>query len=231
MIKDEELLNFPLFAGMTVATRRWVSERIHRVQVHKGAYVFMEGDACDALYIIEKGSVRVFKSLDSGRELTLDVFYAADAIGEVALLDDTTFPATALAIEDSTILKLPKVDYQTLLTQRPDAPASIIRDLLMRIRSLNRRVQELGSGEVEQRLALVVLSIAERSNAVEKDLLVCELSRQEMASMIGARMETVIRTISRWYKLGVAVKSQTGLHIRKQALSDLIREKFKEADL
>ncbi len=230
MVKEAELLKISRFAGMRANTRSWLSERVHRIEIRKANFVFVEGDLCEALFIVESGSIRVFKSLDSGREITMDIFYHGDAIGEVALIDEGIFPASAVAIEDSVLLKLPKLDYQVLLAERPDASAAIIRDLSLRLRTLNRRMKELGGGEVEQRLALVVLTIAERAHPDEKDVLVCSLSRQELSSLVGARMETVIRTISRWYKVGVAIKSPVGLHVKKHALAKLLQEKYKESE-
>lgn len=230
MIKEKELQKIARFAGMKVETRLWLSERMHRIEVRKANFVFVEGDLCDALYIVEDGSIKVFKSLDSGREITMDLFYHGDAIGEVALIDEGIFPASAVALEDSVLLKLPKADYETLLAERPDASTSIIRDLSVRLRTLNRRVKELGSGEVEQRLALVVLTVAERAHPDEKDVLICDLSRLELASLVGTRAETIIRTISRWYKEGVAIKSPIGLHVRKRALAKLLQEKYSESE-
>jgi|GEM_PF-1218383 len=229
MLLEKDLLNIPRFSGMATATRAWLVERTTRRIVNKGEFVFMEGEECNALFIVERGAIRIFKSLDSGRELTMDIFYQGEAIGEVALIDETPFPASAVALEDSKVLKLGRHDYEELLRRFPDASTSIIRDLSLRIRALNRRVLELGSGEVEQRLALVALTIAERSHPDEKDILICDLSRQELASLVGARMETVIRTISRWYKEGVAVKSPMGLHIHKKRLAELLKEKFTDS--
>jgi CRP/FNR family transcriptional regulator len=229
MLLEKDIVNIPRFSGMAPSTRKWLFERLIRRVIAKGEFVFMEGEECDALFIVEQGAIRIFKSLESGRELTMDIFYQGEAVGEVALIDETPFPASAVALEDSKILKLRRQDYQELLRRFPDAATSIIRDLSLRIRALNRRVQELGSGEVEQRLALVALTIAERSHPDEKDILICDLSRQELASLVGARIETVIRTISRWYKEGVAIKSPMGLHIRKRRLAELLKDKFTDS--
>ena len=231
MVKEKDLQRISRFAGMTTETRIWLSERIHRIKLRKSNFVFVEGDFCDALYIVDSGSIKVFKSLESGREITMDIFRQGDAIGEVALIDEGRFPASAISLEDSVLLKLPKADYQTLLPERPDAVASIIKDFSIRLRALSRRVKELGSGEVEQRLALVVLTIAKRTHPSEKDVLICDLSRLELASLVGTRAETIIRTISRWYKEGVAIKSSIGLHVRKQVLVRLLHEKHRESEV
>ncbi len=230
MVPGKDLLNIPRFAGMEAATLGWLADRIHRIQVSKSAFVFVEGDSCDALYMVESGSVKIFKSLENGRELTMDIFYHGDAVGEVALIDGGAFPASAMALEDASLLKLPKDEYFQLLS-RSDASASIVRDLSLRMRALNRRVRELGSGEVEQRLALVVLTIAQRVHPNATELLVCDLTRQELSSLVGARMETVIRIISRWYKNGTAVKSTSGLHVYKKAIAQILEVKNKDTDI
>ena len=231
MVLGKELVQIPRFSGLKAPTLKWLSERIHRIKVSKSNFIFSEGDACDALYIIETGSIKIFKSLESGRELTIDIFYHGDALGEVALIDEGNYPASAIALEDSNVLKLPKDDYEKLLCFS-DATTSVIRDLSLRMRALNRRVRELGSGEVEQRLALVVLTISQRSHPKKNsDHLVCELTRQELSSLVGARMETVIRIISKWHKSGIAIKSSSGLHVTKSGIAKLIEQKNKDLDL
>jgi len=230
MVLSKELNQIPRFSGLKPTTLKWLTERIHRIKVAKSNFVFSEGDSCDALFIVESGSIKIFKSLESGRELTIDIFYHGDALGEVALIDEGEYPASATALEDSTILKLPKEDYIKLLTFS-DATSSVIRDLSLRMRALNRRVRELGSGEVEQRLALVVLTIAQRSNPKNTETLVCDLTRQELSSLVGARMETVIRIISKWHKSGIAIKSPSGLHVNKTAIAKLLESKTKDLDL
>jgi CRP/FNR family transcriptional regulator len=231
MILAQELIQIPRFSGLKTTTLKWLSERVHRVKIPKSNFVFSEDDSCDALYIIESGSIKVFKSLESGRELTIDIFYHGDALGEVALIDEGIYPASAVALEDSSILKLPKDDYLKLLSFS-DATSSVIRDLSLRMRALNRRVRELGSGEVEQRLALVVLTISQRSQPQKNsDLLICDLTRQELSSLVGARMETVIRIISKWHKSGIAVKSPNGLQVKKSGIAKLLEDKNKDLDL
>jgi CRP/FNR family transcriptional regulator len=184
--------------------------------------VFREGDPSDYLYVVQKGSVKLFKFLSSGRELTLNIFYPGESIAEGYLVEEIPFPASAIALENSTVIKVDKIAYFALFNNFPDAALSIIHALSQRIIEQNRRVKELGSGEVEKRLAEVLLSIGERAHSQKGRYILISLNRHDLASLVGARLETVIRLISCWYKNGVAEKSNQGLKLKKQELLSIL---------
>ena len=223
MMESVDIKNVPRFAGMPVPAQEWLCGRVNRHTFKKGQLVFAEGDVCDSFYLVETGMVRVFKVDGTGREFTLDIFYQGDPVAEVVLMDDTHFPASAIAVETTTILTLSRVDFFELFNLFPETINATIKTLSLRIRSLSRRVQELGGGEVEQRLALVALSIAKKTHPNEENA-VCDLSRQELASLVGARVETVIRIISKWAKAGISNKTSSGLSLNKKKLSEILKK-------
>lgn len=201
-LRDVQLT--PRFAGIPPREQQWLAERLVRRRYGKGEMIFLEGDACAHLHLIESGVVKVFKTLESGRELILNLFRSGDAIGEVALMDGIEYPASAEAMEPTAVLSLSGRDYFALLERNPAATRAVIRDLTLRIMAMRRRVEELGEGGVEYRLAQVLSAFGRRVGERRgRGLLIpVQLSRQELADMVGARIETVIRIMSRWHKAG-----------------------------
>lgn len=222
MISQYDLAPIPRFANLNKTAKDWLIERIRKIELPSGAAVFSEGDAANNLYVLSKGSVKVVKILGDGRELILDIFFPGESIGEVALIDKSPLPANAIAMEDATLLLLNHNAYFELMTLFPDSSLPVIRDLSIRIRAMSRRIQELGAGEVEQRLALVILALANKTDHAELDTIHIELNRNELASMVGARIETVIRIISRWNKEEISLKCSTGLKVDKKKLSAIV---------
>lgn len=215
MVPLKLVQSVPRFAGISPVVQAWLAERVSEVKVAKGSFLFLEGESCSHFHLIEEGTVKVFKTLESGRELILDVFGAGEAVGEVALIDGAAFPASASALEDVRLLKLPRADYFNFISRFPEAPLAMIRDLSLRMRSLSRRVQELGGGGVDRRLAQILLTFGKRVGETRPGGLwiPSQLSRQELAAMVGARIETVIRTLSRWHKSGLVLKEDEGFLI------------------
>lgn len=210
----------PRFAGISEEASQWLASRMNRRVFKKKMPIFFEEESCRHLFIIERGSVKVFKTLDSGRELILNIFGLGEAIGEVALIDEDCFPASAVANEETFLLELSKESYFEMGRLFPEVLYSTIRDLTQRVRVMTRRIHELGSGNVDAKLAQVFLSLSLSATRREGGCFIAfSISRQELADLIGARIETVIRTMSRWQKLGLVQTEQDGFNIPK--LSDL----------
>lgn len=171
-------------------------------KVSKGETLFFEGDDCDRLYVVISGAVKIAKTLESGKELIVDILGPGEAVGEVALLDELPCPATATAHVASELLMLPGSEYYRLLNQYPELARAIIRDLAARLRNMSRRIKDISGGNVEYRLAHLLLTLGDRIGRPEDGRLriPMALSRQEMADMVGTTIETAIRIMSRWNK-------------------------------
>lgn len=225
MVELQVIKRTPRFAGLSEAASHWLSQRISRKTHPKKSTLFLEGEPVSRLFLIEYGSVKIYKTLDSGRELILNVFHSGEAVGEVALIDGDLLPASATIMEDSSILELSRKDYIDLGKLFPEALYATIRDLTQRVKAMTQRIHELGSGSVDARLAQLFLSLSKSGDSnTEGILLRYSFSRQELADMIGVRIETVIRTMSRWHKEEVVLTLDEGFLISKPAhLEDILK--------
>lgn len=192
----------------------------------KGETVFFEGDDCETLYIVAAGAIKIAKTLESGKELILDILGQGETVGEVALLDELPYPATATAHLDSELFVLPASDYFVLIDTHPELARASIRDLAARLRNMSRRIKDVSGGNVEYRIAHLLLTLAARigrteGNAIHVDML---LSRQEIADMVGTAIETAIRVMSRWQKEGIVTTSKTGFVVHDKARLQEISE-------
>jgi carbon-monoxide dehydrogenase iron sulfur subunit len=106
----------------------------------EGTVVFAESDPPDALYIIVKGSVRVSKQTPSGKDVTLAYLGQGDVFGEMGIIEEQPRMATVTTAEPSTLLVLPREDFQSLLLQDPRISFSMLRVLSRRMRERSRDV-------------------------------------------------------------------------------------------
>jgi len=202
MIEEHTLQTVPRFAGISPAIQRSLAAVMTRQQFSRGDVLFLEGSPCTHLYLVESGVVKVFATLESGRELILSLVYPGEPVGEVALIDGLDMPASAAAHEPASILALSRQEYFAHMKAHPELSLAAVRDLSLRLRSLRDRIMDLGNGTVENRLAHVLLALGARVGAAAAGgvKVPVQLSRQELAAMVGARIETVIRVMSRWHK-------------------------------
>lgn len=215
MIDPSALIAIPRFAGLDPSAIAWIAARLIRRRWRRGDTICRDGDPGEALYLIESGSVKVVKVLESGRELILGFFHAGEAFGEVALIDGAGYPADVVAHESATCLILSRSDYYDLMTRYPEAPLATIRDLTLRMRALRRRMEDLGGGGVEYRVARVLLTLAARCGEPDGNgvRIALPLTRHELAGMVGARVETVIRILGRWARGGWIRLTPAGITI------------------
>lgn len=221
MIDPASVRRIPRFSGVSEDAHEWLAAHLARKSVPKGQILFVEGEDSETVYLVERGAVKVFRSLESGRELIIGLFRFGEAVGEVAVIDGQPYPATAAAHEDSVVLTMPRRDYHHYLKAFDGAALALIRDLMLRMRTMQRRMEDLGGGDVEYRLARVLQGFCAACTNTEGRLaLPVTLTRQDLADMVGARVETVIRIMSRWQKDGLVGSDDKGLWVRDRRTLD-----------
>lgn len=185
----------------------------------KGEIIFMEGNPCPGLFVVHSGAVKIFKTSSKGREQVLTIEVPGRAVAELAVLDDGPYPASAMAIEDATLLLIQKSQFHDLCLKHPEIGFKIISSLAGRFRKLVSLVEALAFLEVGQRLAKFLIERAHQSaEAIEVTL---DMSNQELASHIGTVRELVSRSFSRF-------QDQEILSIRNRTITILNMERLKD---
>ena len=178
----------------------------------KGEVIFREGDPSDVFFTVASGRVKIVKALPNGREVLLETFGPGDPFGAVAAYDGRPFPASAVAIEPTAALLLPRREFFALLEQHPTLVRGLLSGLTQRLVELTARLGELSGGRVETRLARLLLKLADTSGRAERGgiFIPLALSRQELADMTGTTIESCIRVMSRWAKQEVVRTERDG---------------------
>lgn len=128
--------------------------RVVRVDVAKGDVVFQEGDVGDALYFILEGQIGVSRMGSSGSEKTgsassLATLADGDVFGEIALFSQHPRTATAQAVTDAELLRLPKAAFDEILAGSPTLQAAVGEMVGERIDSLAQS-DVIAAGEAER---------------------------------------------------------------------------------
>ena len=168
----------------------------------KGAGLFSEGDPSDQLFTVISGRVKVFKTTARGTDVILELFGPGDPVGAVAVYESRAYPATAVALEPTQCLLIPRQSFFALLDTYPTIVRGLLTGLTHRVVELTNRLAELSGGRIEARLARFFLKLAtDMGQPRSKGTFIpLALSRQEIADMIGTTIETSIRIMSRWGK-------------------------------
>lgn len=116
----------------------------------KGTVIFREGDRGAEAYLVQKGAVRIFKTIH-GKRITLGQCKPFQVFGELALLDDGLRMAAAEAAEDTTVLVLSKATIRDMLDSAAPGLTTLIQSLIATMRvmgdelaSARAQITELG---------------------------------------------------------------------------------------
>jgi CRP/FNR family transcriptional regulator len=216
---DEALLRAPVFSRLGAEDRRRLAEVSRLQHFHRGETVFAEGDPPEHFCTVASGRVKVFKMTPAGKDVILEIFGAGDPLGAVAAYDGHPFPASAVAIEESRVLLVPRQAFFTLLEQHPTLVRGLLSGLTHRLAELAVRLAELSGGRVEPRFARLFLKLAEEQGRPERGgtFVPVALSRQELADMTGTTVETCIRIMSRWGKQRTVITEKDGFLVLNPA--------------
>jgi CRP/FNR family transcriptional regulator len=195
----QTLAKVAIFSVLTESELGFLAQRAIPRHYSAGETVFGEGEPCSGLYVVESGQVRIFKSSASGREQVLSIDGPGSSIAELPVFDGGSYPASAAAIGDATLLFVSKQDFQALCLAHPQVALKVLRVVGARLRRLVGIIEELSFTTVRHRLAsfLVRLGQKEGKRTAEGVEITVPVSNQELASQIGTVRELVSRNLSR----------------------------------
>ena len=190
------------FNSFSDTTRVEINRLFVEERHEKDDYVFFEGDAPEWFYLVKEGKVKLVKHSGTGKDVILQIFVPGDMFGEISLFDRKPYSSSAQLMEPSTILKLSRKDFFLLLGRHPFVATEMIMELGRQIQEAHTTIKSLAVDRVEQRLAHILLKLADKLGTPEKNgiLLNLSLTRQDLADMAGTTVETTIRVMSRFTK-------------------------------
>ena len=130
----------------------------------------------------------------------------------MAVYESRAYPASAVALEPTTCVLVPREAFFGLLEAHPSLARGLLLGLTHRLVELTNRLTELSGGRIEARLARLFLKLADDAGRPEADgvFIPMPLSRQELADMTGTTIETTIRIMSRWGKQDIVRTEKDG---------------------
>ncbi len=113
------------------------------VKYNPGEYVFNEGDAGKIMYVLVSGVIELRKKIGQGEQLLAVIDKPNEFFGEMALIDDSTRSAAAVAVEQTTLIHIEEDIFEKMILSNGKFAFKIIQVLSERIRQSNRQISEL----------------------------------------------------------------------------------------
>jgi CRP/FNR family transcriptional regulator len=196
----EILRRTPLLSSLSDKQLEALAERSLQRSYQPGEVLFYEGDPCHGFYVLGRGSVKIVKTSPAGREIMLAVESAPSSVAEIPLFDGGPYPATVYAIDEVLACLISKQDFRRVCLSQPEVALKILAVVGQRLRQLVSVVESVSFGSVRQRLAMMLLELAQQAGSNEFAL---DLTHQELASRLGTVREVVSRNLSRFQAEGL----------------------------
>ena len=211
-LKEEELAN--------------MSNYFEKVTFKNNDTIFNEGDPSDKSYLVAEGSVKILKHTVMGKDIILEIMSPGDIFGGVAVLDKTPFPASAQAMESTTVIRIGRQNLLKIMEDYPTLKLDIVKYFSNKLRDAHEMLKNIATERVERRIASLLLKLSEKVGTDDGGFrkINFPLTRQEISEMVGTTVETCIRTMSKFQKNGIIKSSDGRILVKVGSLQEYVEE-------
>lgn len=153
-------------------------------------FVYNEGDEPNFVFFVNKGKIKLWRMSSDGKELITGVYNAGEFFGYNPILEGCNYLDSATAMEDSEVALIPKNEFLSLVYSTQEVSARFIKMLVNNINEKEEQLLSLAYNSVRGRVADALLKLVKKSNTN------LNLSREDLANMVGTSTESLIRTLS-----------------------------------
>jgi CRP/FNR family transcriptional regulator, cyclic AMP receptor protein len=168
----------------------------------KDTVVFAQDERCDGVYYIDTGKVKLCVTSEQGKEAVVAILSAGDFMGEGCLAGQTVRLSSAIALVDSTIVRIEKPAVVQALRDRPEFSDKFMAFLLARNSRVEADLVDQLFNSSEKRLARTLLLLANVGKEGKPEPVVANISQATLAEMIGTTRPRVSFFMNKFRKLG-----------------------------
>jgi len=171
----------------------------------KGTKIFLEGSKAHGLYCVKSGHIKIYKNGSDGREHITRLAFSGEFIGMKALLTGVPYSVSAQTLEDSVVCYINKKDFFELTIKYPEFNQAVISCLSKQLVDAEAKMIFLAHKPVKERLANTLLYLYQQftSHQNNGEPAYVNLTRQDLANIVGTAQETVIRLLGNFKDAGI----------------------------
>lgn len=200
-----DLSKVSIFAGLSNSELKELSHYLIPQSFKKREVIFSEGNPSEWFYIVVEGKVKITKLSQDGKEIILELIHPLDFFGGLAVIRGFPYPANAVCMEDTRLLKITRSDLLKIVDKFPGLMYCMAQQVGDRMKDSHETLKNIALERVEARIASLLLKLSDKTGEKTSDgtAIGMKLTKQDIAEMVGTTVETSIRTISKLKKSGV----------------------------
>jgi CRP/FNR family transcriptional regulator len=190
-----------LSGNISVALLKELETRGRRKVYGEGEEIFAEGEPAEFLPIVISGAVKMIRSPVAGKEMIIGIFREGEMFAVPPVVDGAPYPSSAVAIDETTLLQLPRAEFLRLLNEKPELALATIAWMSEMLREKTATIRNLAIASPEHRIGNVLMKLAKEQKGGTP--IKIPVRRQDIAEMASLTTETTIRAIRRMADQGL----------------------------
>lgn len=170
--------------------------------IRKGETIFSEGETINGVFCVKDGVCKMTKLSSNGRDQIVHLVKKGELLGQRSMISDEPANLSAVALEDMQICFIPKSEILSFFNQNNQFSMNIMKTICGDLKEADNIMVDMAQKTVKERLAHTLLYLEDTFGTNDDKSLRPQLSREEIASMIGTATESCIRLLSEFNKLG-----------------------------
>lgn len=168
--------------------------------IKKGENIFEEGENINGLYCIKDGVCKLSKLSTNGKDQIVKLIKPGELLGQRSMISDEPANLSAVALEDMEVCFIPKSDIIGFFDSNNQFSMSMMKSICSDLKDADDHMVSMAQKTVKQRLAETLLYLDSTFGTNSDGSLHIQLSREELAGMIGTATESCIRLLSEFKK-------------------------------
>ena len=191
------LQNINIFSNLSHSALHDIQDLFVLRKYPKGSMIILEEEYGDIVFVVKKGTVKITRVNDEGREVILSLMGVYDIVGELSIIDGEARSANVLAQEDCELYAITREDFLEILKNNFEISLALMGELATRIRKSDQHIEALSLSDAEHRIGVSILNLAEELGIIRQGMVTIENLpfQQDIANMSGTSRETVSRIL------------------------------------
>jgi CRP/FNR family transcriptional regulator len=198
-----QIKDIGLFQGVSSEKIRLLAAQAIYKKFKPGEMVIGETDPIRSFYVVISGQLKLYRSSAEGKEQTLQLLGPGDPFGLCTAFATDSFPASAMAIEESTVLLIPGTVMEATAKQEPALLFNIIQILSQRLKDSMTIIESLALKEIPGRLASFLRHALPKDVVGNNTAVELTISQRELSKILGATPEALSRALRKMANDGI----------------------------
>ncbi|MFC5682958.1 Crp/Fnr family transcriptional regulator [Flavobacterium sp. MAHUQ-51] len=171
--------------------------------VKKGEVIFEEGENVNGIFCVKDGVCKLTKLSPNGKDHIVKLVTKGELLGQRSMISDEPVNLSAVALEDMQVCFVPKSEIMGFFDKNNQFSMNVMKTICGDLKEADSQMVNMAQKTVKERLAETLLYLQDTFGKNEDGTLKIQLTRDELASMIGTATESCIRLLSDFNKSGL----------------------------